>query len=1156
MTAHGCPACGATPPPSARFCPSCGVSLGAVATGERRVVTVAFADLAGFTTMAEGRDPEAVKELLDSCFGVLVPVIEAHGGTVDKIIGDELMAVWGAPRAHEDDPERAVRAALALLEALDRMDGALEMRVGINTGEVLAGPVGPGGAYTVTGDTVNTAHRLVGVAERGTVLVGERTHLATRAAIAFGPPTSRVLRGRREPVVAHPALRTRHRPGERLAPGRLTPMLGRDEELAELVGTVADAASGHGPWLVSVVGEAGLGKTRLVSELGPALRRRGLAPRLVVANCAPYGSEGPLAPLSAVLRATLGVDDDLPAAAQRAAVEARIAELGPSGQGDRRYLTQRTLQLLGLTDLPDAPPIDAGPARSRLANELTTAARLVLEAAADHEPLVVLLDDAHFADVAVLEVLERLGSSSDRRPLAVIVVGRDELMDLRPRLTTRQGMRHAVLRLQPLDAASSHELLYRTLAGMDQHMGTLAPRPEAQILAAAGGNPLLLDQLVRFLRETGSLEVVEGGWRAVRDLHEAGLPDDARALLGARLDGLPSGERAVLHGAAIVGRSFTPSAVRALGVTVDDDVLEDLARRGLLVTEDGAPDEPALAFRHAMVRDAAYASVPLGERATKHALVATWLLDGAAGRVDDAHIAEIAHHVERAVALGGELGHPGPTLSPVANGFLVRAARAARQRDETAEAARWYQRARELRLVDDGDEVEVALEHGATLLALRRLADAHAVLTGVLQMVGNTDPAASGEAHTGLGLVARLLGDTDRASACFEAGRQAWEEAGDLAGEAGSVRTHGWAELVAGRPGAALPKLLRARELDERTGRPRGITLQCLAWSEFLVGEHAAARGHIWEAARELSADEDRVGLSWCFEILGNSLWQEGRVAQARHVAENLLAAGRGLGDPWGGGSSLVLLAGCQLEAGDVEAARQCTAAALRTFAELDDLWGEANARLVQGMAERVSGDLGAARVALERGLAIAQQVVSLGAEARLRAELAATLLDAGDETGGAREARRTLTLVRSGGGDRDSEIRALVVLAKRARDLADDPDAGRLLEEAIALAAGDVRTSIWRRAVAWSAIIAAESGAVDRAHRLAAEALSGSWESARTWVLAQRAVAAAQRAEGNTAGALATLDAVLGRFRDRPLAFLDVIRNDIRALEPAQGNP
>ncbi|MDQ2648109.1 MAG: hypothetical protein M3Z03_00985, partial [Actinomycetota bacterium] len=186
----------------------------------------------------------------------------------------------------------------------------------------------------------------------------------------------------------------------------------------------------------------------------------------------------------------------------------------------------------------------------------------------------------------------------------------------------------------------------------------------------------------------------------------------------------------------------------------------------------------------------------------------------------------------------------------------------------------------------------------------------------------------------------------------------------------------------------------------------------------------------------------------------------------------------------------------------------------------------------------------------LERGLETAKRVASVGSEARLRAELAATLLDLGDDERAAAEATATLTLVRSGGGDRDSEIRALVVLAKRARDLGEPAEASRLLEEAIALADGEVRTSIWRRAVAWSAILTAEGGDVRRSKQLAAAALRGSWESARTWVIAQRAIATAQAADRNIAGALATLDAVLGRFRDRPLAFVEAVRADVRALE------
>jgi tetratricopeptide (TPR) repeat protein len=301
---------------------------------------------------------------------------------------------------------------------------------------------------------------------------------------------------------------------------------------------------------------------------------------------------------------------------------------------------------------------------------------------------------------------------------------------------------------------------------------------------------------------------------------------------------------------------------------------------------------------------------------------------------------------------------------------------------------------------------------------------------------------------------------------------------------------------------------------------------------------------------RELSAVEDRVELGWSFSLLGNSLWQEGLVAQAETVGANLLEVSRNLGDLHGEGTCLVLLSACQLEAGNVDGAREYALAALRTFTELDDPWGDATARLVLGMTERVAGNLDAATTALERGLHSAIQVASVGTEARLRTELAATRLDAGDRDGAASEARATLALVRSGGGDRDSEIRALVILAKRARDLADDPDASLLLEEAIALAGGEVRTSIWRRAVAWSAILAAEAGDVPRSERLAADALQGSWESARTWVLAQRAVAAAQKAAGNRAGAEATLTTVLGRFRESPLAFLEVVRTELRDLQ------
>jgi class 3 adenylate cyclase len=1129
----------------ARFCPSCGVAQGTASAGERRVVTVVFADLAGFTTMAEGRDPEAVKDLLDTCFGALVPVIDAHGGVVDKIIGDELMAVFGAPRAHEDDAERAVRAGLSLIAALTRLDPSLEMRVGINTGEVLAGVVGPGGAYTVTGDTVNTAHRLVGVARRGTVLVAERTYAATQQAIAYGSAVAHHLRGRTEPVVAHQALRVRHRPGVRSTSAPLAPMIGRVDELHQLVGLVADSVATVQPRLATIVGEPGVGKSRLLDELPSALRGRGLAVRMLHVACASYGNEGPLAPVAAMVRAALDIDEQIPVDEQRAALDARVQEL-PLADHARQPLVAQIQRLLGLSDQPSTSRLEAGPVRRSATDELVAATRTLLDAVAAGGAMVIVIDDVHHADPLVLGQLERVPVWDVERAVTMVAVGRDDLTTVHPPLVTPRSVRHLLLTLGPLDDDASRELLLSTLAGIDGIEGTLSPSAERQILQTAGGNPLLLDQLARFLRESEALVTVEGGWRAARDLGEVGLPDDARALLGARLDSLAEQDRVLLQDAAVAGRAFDQPTMAALGAVTDDATIERLCDLGLLRVERSTGE---LAFRHAMVREAAYASVPLGERASKHAVLARWLADRADGDVDEALV---AHHFERAVAVQRELasGDAGrdEELVAAAGPHLVAAARAARQRDELREAERWYQRARDLGLVTGDLALTIGIEHAGTLVGLRRLGEAEATFRSVAD-AARPGTAFAGDALTGLGVVARLGGDTDQARDWFDAARGAWQEAGDLAGEATSVRTHGWTELIAGRPRAALPKLLRAQELDRVSGNPPGLTLQCLAWSEYLIGDHNAARSHLWEAAQALAAVDDRAGLGWCFGILGNSLWLEGKVSLAQTIAENLLTTASELSEPWGEGMCFVLLASCQLDGGAPEDARSSVGSAIRAFAELGDPWGDANARLIQGMVERVDGNLSAARAALSRGLTTAQEVASVGTEARLRAELAATLLDTGDPDGAAREARATLSLVRSGGGDRDSEIRALVILAKRARALGEHDESAVLLDEAISLGAGAVRTSIWRRAVAMAAIQAADEGDVTRAQRLAADALSGSWESARTWVLAQRAVAAGQAAGGNQAGALATLDAVVGRFRDRPLAFVTAARDDIERL-------
>ena len=356
MSADTCASCGAVVPALARFCSNCGRPItAAIGDTERRVVTVVFADLADFTALAEHRDPESVKELLDRCFGVMVPIVALHGGHVDKVIGDELMAVFGAPITHEDDAERAVRAALALPEALAAIDPSLVLKVGVNTGEVLAGPVGPGNSYTVTGDAVNTAHRLVSAAGPGEVLVGELTHAATGDAVEYVERGSVTLRGKQEPVQTWTATGILSGPGRRWRPGMALPLVGRRSEVSDLEALAADTVRTGRATVLTITGEPGVGKTRLALELAgrPASR---LGMRVLWSSCPPYGSAKPLAPVVDLVTDGLGIDPTAPRADQTDQLQFRLADIAAATKTDRTRLWARVSSSSGSTSSrPDQP---------------------------------------------------------------------------------------------------------------------------------------------------------------------------------------------------------------------------------------------------------------------------------------------------------------------------------------------------------------------------------------------------------------------------------------------------------------------------------------------------------------------------------------------------------------------------------------------------------------------------------------------------------------------------------------------------------------------------------------------------------------------------------------------------------------------------------
>jgi class 3 adenylate cyclase/tetratricopeptide (TPR) repeat protein len=639
-----CEVCGQDNPGGFRFCGACGAPLAAAPAPveERRLVTVLFCDLVDFTARSDRADPEDVGALLRPYHARQRAEIERLGGTLDKFIGDGIMAVFGAPVAHEDDPERAVRCALRMLAAIEELNQDhpsfdLAVRIGIISGEALV-RLGPGQQTEgVVGDVVNTASRLQGVAPAGGVVVGETTYRATSRAFDYRELGPVQVKGKADPVPVWRLEGARSRTGIEAARRLAAPFVGRQAELELLEGLFERTLAERRVRLVTVVGEPGVGKSRFVSELAAHADAR---PELVIwrqGRCLPYGDGITFWALGEIIKAQAGILETDPPAPATAKLQAAVAVLVPD-PSEGEWLRARLAPLLGIAG-PDAVKAERA--------ELFAAWRRFVEALAAANPLVLVVEDLHWADPAMLEFLQHLAERASGLPLLIVATARPELLERHP----GWGDANPVATRIPLEALTDLETARLVAALVGKAL--LPMGVQALLLERAGGNPLYAEEFARLLADRGLVaeNQVEGEVAAVPDIP---VPETVHGLIAARLDALAPEVRALVQDAAVVGRVFWPGAVAAMGDNGSPDVeagLAELERKQLVqrARTTSVQHQDEYVFWHALVRDVAYAQIPRAGRARRHQAVAEWVEAVAGERVGD--LAEVvAHHYRQALA--------------------------------------------------------------------------------------------------------------------------------------------------------------------------------------------------------------------------------------------------------------------------------------------------------------------------------------------------------------------------------------------------------------------------------------------------------------------------------------------------------------------------
>ncbi|HEU5212071.1 MAG TPA: AAA family ATPase [Gaiellaceae bacterium] len=880
----------------------------------RKVVTVLFTDVAGSTALGERLDPELLRNVMGRYFEAVQAVVERHGGTVEKFIGDAVMAVFGVPAVREDDPLRAVRAAAEIGAALSELNDDLAehgveilTRTGLNTGEVVVG----GAQSLATGDAVNVAARLEQAASPGEVLLGATTYAAVADLVHAEPVAPIDAKGKSAPLVAYRLVGLRPDVPAFTRP-IATPFVGRREELGRLRAAFDETVATGTAQLATIVGTPGIGKSRLARELLGSLADEA---RVLIGRCTAYGEGVPYLPLADVVRDAGDI----------------AALLAPVGHGN---VAARLIEGGGSPE------------------ETAWAFRLLFETLAHQRPVVLVVDDIHWADPALLDLLEYVAASGSGAPIFVLCTARPDLFDTRPTWATPRPNATLVV-LEPLGHDDSDELV-------DALAHELAPELRERVVATAEGNPLFVEQLLAHFADDPETDTV---------------PPSIQALLAARIDRLEPDERAVVQRGSVEGRLFHRGAVADL---LDDQpgvggTLLALARKEFVRPDRSLfPGDDGFRFNHVLIRDVAYASMPKELRSRLHARLADWL-DARNGHLA-ARDETIGYHLEQAYLLGAELGRRDRDLALRGGALLAHASLAALGRGEPVPAAALARRASALLAAEPAERVRVYPLLGHALRETGALAEADAVLAGGIELARELgDEPNELRAAVERGHLAHMLGtaSADEMRAIAERALAVFDDAGDL--------SDAW-QLMA-------TSLLRDRNRTDQ--------LQALLRAR----EYAIASG---DTLRQISA--------WN-EVGGCMLFGPTPLAEVRQLFEDELAWGRDRGIPSVEADGLLGTAYVAPRVGDFVLGRQNLERSRVICREFGIVYGLAEAAMAGGELEVLAGDLPAAERELREAINVAANMEAAHYVAVYQVRLARVLHEQGrhDEAATALEQAKPL---------------------------------------------------------------------------------------------------------------------------------------------------